>query len=65
MPDASYPQPRTPRDWRDTFAALPQEAPPARAWETLSTRLDARRTRRWRWSLCCRCDKRATGLGLW
>ena len=47
MPDASYPQPRTPRDWRDTFAALPQEAPPARAWETLSTRLDARRTRRW------------------
>jgi hypothetical protein len=47
MPDASHPQPPRPPDWSRAFAALPQEAPPQRAWDTLSARLDARRTRRW------------------
>lgn len=46
-----------PRDWRDAFAALPPESPPAGGWQALSARLDARavanpraartRTRRW------------------
>jgi hypothetical protein len=48
MPDASHPQPPRPLDWSRAFAALPQEAPPAQAWDTLSARLEARRrTRRW------------------
>lgn len=47
MPDTHHPQSPRPVDWHQAFAALPQEAPPARAWETLSARLDARRTRRW------------------
>jgi hypothetical protein len=48
MPDASHPQPPRPLDWNRAFAALPQEAPPAQAWDTLSARLEARRrTRRW------------------
>ncbi len=50
MPDANHPQSPRPADWNQAFAALPQEAPPARAWQTLSARLDARharRARRW------------------
>ena len=47
MPDANHPHSPRPVDWSQAFAALPQEAPPVRAWETLSARLDARRTRRW------------------
>jgi hypothetical protein len=47
MPDAIHPQSPRPVDWHQAFAALPQAAPPVRAWETLSARLDARRTRRW------------------
>lgn len=47
MPDTHHRQSPRPVDWHQAFAALPQEAPPARAWETLSARLDARRTRRW------------------
>ena len=47
MPDTHHPQSPRSADWHQAFAALPQEAPPARAWETLSARLDARRTRRW------------------
>jgi hypothetical protein len=47
MPDTHHPQSPRPVDWHQAFATLPQEAPPARAWETLSARLDARRTRRW------------------
>jgi hypothetical protein len=47
MPDASHPQSPRPTDWNQAFAALPQETPPERAWDTLSAHLDARRTRRW------------------
>ena len=42
MPDAGDPHGRAPRDWREAFAALPPEAPPADAWSRLSARLDAR-----------------------
>jgi hypothetical protein len=47
MPDANHPQSPRPPDWAGAFAALPQEAPPERAWDALSARLDARRARRW------------------
>jgi hypothetical protein len=47
MPDTHHPQSPRLVDWHQAFAALPQAAPPARAWETLSARLDAPRTRRW------------------
>jgi len=42
MPDAGDPHGRAPRDWREAFAALPPETPPADAWSRLSARLDAR-----------------------
>lgn len=43
MPDASPHRPPHPLDWSEAFAALPQEAPPARAWEQVAARLDRRR----------------------
>ena len=47
MRDAIQP-PQAPHDWRDAFAALPQETPPAGGWNALAARLDARRPRpRW------------------
>lgn len=33
------------RSWREAFAALPQEQPPAQGWERVSTRLDRSRRR--------------------
>ena len=49
MRDAHHP-PQAPRDWRDAFAALPAEAPPAGGWQAIAARLDARRPRA-RWPL--------------
>ena len=43
MPDATRPMP--PHDWRDAFAALPLEPPPADGWSRVAARLDARRRR--------------------
>lgn len=45
MPDA-YRTPPQPTDWREAFAALPQEAPPVHGWNAIVARLDARRPRR-------------------
>ena len=39
--------PQPPRDWRDAFAALPQETPPPGGWNAVAARLDARRRPRW------------------
>ncbi len=44
MPDATRPMP--PNDWRDVFAALPLDAPPADGWSRVAMRLEARRRRR-------------------
>lgn len=44
MPDATRPMP--PNDWRDAFAALPMDAPPADGWSRVAMRLEARRRRR-------------------
>ena len=43
MPDASPHLPSHPLDWSEAFAALPQEAPPAHAWNQVAARLDRRR----------------------
>lgn len=43
MPDATRSMP--PNDWRDAFAALPMDAPPADGWAHVAARLDARRRR--------------------
>lgn len=46
MPDATlHPaalQPAPPRDWRQAFAALPDESPPGDGWSRVSARLDAK-----------------------
>jgi len=49
MPDTIQP-PQAPRDWREAFAALPQDTPPAGGWNAIAARLDARRQRT-RWPL--------------
>ncbi|MGN6512667.1 MAG: hypothetical protein ACTHKZ_03735 [Lysobacteraceae bacterium] len=45
------PEPMTPRDWGEAFAALPMDAAPADTWRRVAARLDARPPRaRWpRW----------------
>lgn len=43
MPDA--PRPMPPHDWRDAFAALPPDEPPADGWRHVAARLDSRRRR--------------------
>jgi len=43
MPDATHPIPH--HDWRDAFAALPLDPPPADGWSRVAARLDARRRR--------------------
>lgn len=43
MPDATRSMP--PNDWRDAFAALPMDAPPADGWLRLSMRIEARHRR--------------------
>jgi hypothetical protein len=45
MPEPRIPPP-PPVDWRDAFAALPQEPPPDAGWVAVAARLDARRARR-------------------
>lgn len=47
MPDASSRKPLPPRDWREAFAALPPESPPAGGWQAVVAKLDARRRTRW------------------
>lgn len=47
MPDASSRNPLPPRDWREAFAALPPESPPAGGWQAVAAKLDARRLTRW------------------
>lgn len=42
MPDADDPRGGGPAAWRDAFAALPQETPPADAWRRVAAQLDAR-----------------------
>lgn len=46
MPDASLPEQPASLDWGSAFASLPQEAPPAHAWERLSARVDRQRRQR-------------------
>ncbi|MGJ4728261.1 hypothetical protein [Luteimonas sp. SDU101] len=55
MPEHSS---QVPRDWREAFAALPEESAPPGGWAALSARLDARlptgashRRRRARWPM--------------
>ena len=45
MPEPRIPSP-PPMDWRDAFAALPQDTPPPTGWHVVAARLDARRARR-------------------
>lgn len=46
MPDAKSRKPLPPHDWRDAFAALPQEAPDAGGWNAIAATLDARERKR-------------------
>ena len=43
MPDTPRRTPMPPADWRDAFAALPAETPPAGGWQAVVAALDARR----------------------
>lgn len=47
MPDATRPtSSMPPATWRDAFAALPDETPPAGGWQAVAATLDARRRTR-------------------
>lgn len=45
MPDATSRDDAPLGSWRDAFAALPPERPPADGWQAVAARLDARRKR--------------------
>lgn len=47
MADRHTPAPSHPATWADAFAALPQESPPADAWQRVASRLPTPRRPRW------------------